>query len=196
MWLSLFLFVWCCLCWTKTRNWSLERPKSKVKKPRDCKASLTPSSSGLSSTTTWKFYCYFPQARSKEIWDFSCNIYSKKDVCGYVFMKFWGHFTQNCWGQIYINVCCILWFHSESSFWHIYAYASFLSTRIFAMLLNVTLSFLFFLLMASPKAFFLSVPKLFLSTDGPGWTQIINRLSFFAKKHQISPKIVKLQLFC
>ena len=115
MWLSLFLFVWCCLCWTKTRNWSLERPKSKVKKPRDCKASLTPSSSGLSSTTTWKFYCYFPQARSKEIWDFSCNIYSKKDVCGYVFMKFWGHFTQNCWGQIYINVCCILWFH-----WHIY----------------------------------------------------------------------------
>ena len=83
MWLSLFLFVWCCLCWTKTRNWSLERPKSKVKKPLDCKASLTSSSSGISSTT-WKFYCYFPQARSKEIWDFSCNIYSKKDVCGYV----------------------------------------------------------------------------------------------------------------
>ena len=117
MWLSLFLFVWCCLCWTKTRNWSLERPKSKVKKPRDCKASLTPSSSGLSSTTTWKFYCYFPQARSREIWDFSCNIYSKKDVCGYVFMKFWGHFTKLLRTDIY--VCCILWFH-----WHIYVCAT------------------------------------------------------------------------
>ena len=121
MWLSLFLFVWCCLCWTKTRNWSLERPKSKVKKPRDCKASLTPSSSGLSSTT-WKFYCYFPQARSKEMWDFSCNIYSKKDVCGYVcFHEVLRTFHTKLLrtDTIYINVCCILLYH-----WHIYVCAT------------------------------------------------------------------------
>ena len=58
----------------------------------------------------------------------------------------------------------------------------FLSTCICTMLLNVTFWFFLFLLRASPKVFFLSAPKLFLSTDGPGWTQTITRLSFFATK--------------
>ena len=118
MWLSLFLFVWCCLCWTKTRNWSLERPKSKVKK--------TSRLQSLSdSVLLWTFFYYilesfiaiFLRQEAKKYEIFLVTFTVKKISVGmYVFMKFWGHFTQNYWGQIlYINVCCILWFH-----WHIY----------------------------------------------------------------------------
>ena len=117
MWLSLFLFVWCCLCWTKTRNWSLERPKSKVKKNLETAKPLWLRPPLDFLLLLESFIAIFLRQEAKKYEIFLVTFTVKKMSVGmYVFMKFWGHFTQNYWGQmLYINVCCILWFH-----WHIY----------------------------------------------------------------------------